>query len=1020
MANDNDMGGPRGFRGASDPRAGFTLNGVEGNQRYSQQEIDRLKKMAERDAWESVRDAFSRGNHPVIFREFNPLLRPAGYENAPECWMVYVPHTSVAWKPRQIIHDHTRKPNPQMLVDRQMDDPDAQIATRKQIRDYQQNREILQEKLHQIQLHVFSSEQEAAADAQEVWRSYWAPLVSKQSLDSRKAFQQNAVIEPLREKAFTVDNQNPAHEVQYKLWLETHQGTLPYGVSVYHTRVRWEDLPVRQNVLLDEDAINHGDWDLERRTALAVVDDAWEVRSIGPKLWAVTHWDPDVQTWEFFANGTGRVVAYEAKTAEEVLYQVPRGVPVVVGKPGAHVPSAEQMHDLWVLARDHANNVKPDLEVQTWLMAEQTFGKQLKQLMQDYPDHAARLRPVLQQVAAVHRIVMPEDGVIANEPAVLEQAHDHLEHVIQEQLRPGAVRDRMEGAEKFWRKQSATLSIDSLGLYARDRVADIHLRPDEAAFKQDASPFVASQTPSGRYILANTDKHDQVTYVNFFPFTSRDAVNKHVQNKDGYVTFENRQDVLDHWKEKVIHSRVKDPEALIAETVGDWVATRTPSGAYLLAQLSSQGALRAIDLQAYATQKDVKAQVAARQGFVSFEDRPIIIDAWKQRMEQSPNPEMAQRAEEVLTARRTLRQEAYAAKQAADPKVPQKAEPAAQEHLYVSPLGAGRALVWATPNDLRRHEQNPEFVAWQKGQLVHLNKHAKGWMPPLKPGEQRAWETIPEGKRPWIVASPDGLAAMVDQVAQKVPDASVQATVLPSPYLVRALVERYGVKPEPLSVNTEAVWTVHPTPQGTVMASTREWVAQEKEQRPGEYEVYAAARPLRKSTEDHPVFEVPHAGLLQRELAQTHMVQTTSDAMPPEVMDWFNPRLQKQSLAEPVIHWGPIDPWAAIAKAPRFTQEAFLDDLTEAQQDAQVPIAVQRMQRQVVAASLGRGLTARDFEAVLPNVPEETGVSWTDTERNMQDYAKLWLSERPKLAERLTHPATKPAVRKISTVAVSI
>jgi hypothetical protein len=1093
-------GGPQGNRGASDPKSGYRIAGIN-DRLFSQKQRDLLEQMADQDPWDVAGNAYAQDNRPEIFRQLNPLVIPENARDWPEFWTVHVPRTPVAWKDVQVVHDfflvHTDQlrsrtasedaEGPAFADDASEADAVAKAQARDTARaqDKARMQKIWDDKqaLTAARAHrqtvSFPSEAEAERYAQQVWREYWGQHLDKQLGGSRKAFERDAVIIPKRRVEFTLDAQDPAHQMQYALWQALHPNAdavlpfrlvdhdMPEDIVVTARNVSWLDYPAAQtppppapsrikefeadgvtiqmdmgkrgpdSVRADYAEPNRSAWDAQRgvrtgsepgapserpwqmvgalpdsRTGrpttyvlgrlqadetweyyhngsgkIAAFDAAnpararrmapgdlsiavppvpgrhsaalpmaplqaeqldrtqwtpeyeppWEVRNIGPRTWALTRSLQGFE-WEFYHNASGRVVAFDSKKAASVAAMVPHGTPVVVGSWQPGEPDADALRDLWEMARNTRQHVRPHPEVEQWLVAEQTLGQKIKAGLQEFPDFKQQAPAVIAAVADVHRVVFPPNGIVGSDPALLTAAHEHLTAVIVagRMVAPGPVWEPLQKAAQFWHHQSQALSQDRLGLFSYNRVADL-------AFEDpDAAP---------------------------------------VQRIDG---------------------------------TGDWIASRTPSGAFVLGQTDAHGAIQRVDLAVYRDERALRIRVGDQGGYLTLQNRKALLDAWEDRMHKSYGKQAAARIDEVMTPSRELRRQAFQAAQAADPKPATTERPAPALQLYCTPLGGGKGLVWTLPTDGRRKELEPEFVIWHGDKLAPLNKRAKGWLPPVAEGEApRKWAEIPESKRPWVVESQAGLADMVQQIASRVPQAQVQAAPLPNNYLVRALAQRYGLMPEPLATAKEGLWTVHPTPQGGVMLSTRQWVAQPKADHPGEYEAYAAVKPFQvtKAGAEPEIRRWPSAAAAQADLERAQIVHRVSATMPPEVVDWFAPRLQKQTLAAPPVRWGPIEPLTALTKtANRLTREAFVEDLIEDQTQAGVPAPVQRMQRQIVAGARA-GLKAADFEAILPDAARNAGVSWQDAERAAHDYARYWLAQRPKLAERITHPAPPAVVR---------
>lgn len=956
MANE-----PRGPKGPSEPKGPTQISGID-EKWFSENQREAMEQLAERDRWHEARDAFAPGNRPVIFHQLNPLAIPAKYRDLPEFWTVYVPRTNVAWSTRQIDYDYrTRVSTTALTSDGNSETPTAEEQSR--VRAARQDESAISAAKKSRQLVAFGSAAEAERFAQDAWRKHWAQQLPKQSQASREAFAENAVINVIRREAFSMDAADPAHVAQYEVWRAQYPAGLPNGVVVHQRNVDFAglDLPSRRPELADDDLLgypepNRTGWDIERPR---VHEDnlAWDVRSIGDKTWVLVRNvappksvlagkdEPEPEpapVWEFYRNGTGRVVAFEAQEAKKVEAIVPKGVPIDIGNLGTKAPSQDELRELWMQARQRDHSVAWHPAVQSWLTAEQELGQSLKRLMAADPTQGDQLKPVLRSIADVHSLIMTPDGVIADSPAQLEKAYGMLSAAVQQQIAPGAQQEQLLAKVQHWHQQGGALSQESLGLFRYDRI------PDIAFVDADVEP---------------------------------------VARLDG---------------------------------TGDWVAHRTPSGEFLLARFNTKGELQRVDLPTYPDPESVRVRVADQGGHLTWERLAAIQQRWEKTVHQTYGPDAQKRIDAVMTPSRTLRKQAFEAAQAADPKVVQPEPEAPRRTLFVTPLGGGRALVWQEAADASRKSHEPEFMAWKNDELVALNKHRGQWMPVVGKDEtQPVWSAIPETKKPWIVESAGGpvpLTQLISDVQARVPDADVKPSAMNGAgYLIRALAERYGLQPEPLT-NKEALWTVHPTPDGKIMVSTREWVAQEKADHPGEYQVYAVAKPIKRPDNEVASFSSPQ--VVERELKDMGLLYEVRNSMPPEVGDWFDRRLLQSVRETPAVRMGAVEPLTAVAHANRFTQESVMADLRDAQREAKLPRGVRRMQRQILAGA-SRGLTAEDFETLMPDAPQATGVTWKEAEQQVRAFAHQWLTERPKLAERLTRP--QPAPRQtVNAAAVSV
>ncbi|WP_020375072.1 hypothetical protein [Sulfobacillus thermosulfidooxidans] len=1047
---------PRGVRGPSDPRSGFRITELTGNQFYSESQLAAIQRVAEQDAWHQARSAYDPANRPIIRQQLNPLMIPEAFRALPEFWAVYVPRTNVAWHPKQILYDALHRVDP-------TDDPDAPRSSPARAKPTAVDG-------NQRRLVVLGSAEEAERVAQQIWRTYWQQHIDRQFQTSRELFEQNAVVTVERQRVFTVDWQNPAHVMQYELFQAQYPQGLPPDIVVHHRHAAFEDLaaippspargiddweepdrhtwmmmrstveplpttpaiwtvyavtgadlappmtpwnatvrdgsgsvtpvlwgpppptwaattplyvlaqkaadgswtfwregngkirlidapsaarvadvvPLSMHVRLPDPGEPAPDWTgVHQGMVAAWTPDAtrlhpWEIHPIGDQQWVLTRYAAQGE-WMFWTNATGRPPVFVAARAEQVLRMVPHDLPVMVGREEAGVPHPEVLAELWQWSRDQRQSVTYHPAVAEWLQAEQDLGRHLKTVMAD-PGLQAAGRPILQAIVATHCLILPPDGRVATAPSELTRAYETLYQTIGQSSLPADIRTKLTRQAQFWQQTSGALSADALGLFRYDRLTDIAFRD-----------FETEHTP--------------------------------------------RMDAL-----------------------GDWVAQRTPSGAFLLARLTQDGHIGHVDLPVYASEQAVRIRVADQGGIVTWQNvrevirgnpkttRSAVLSRWYAASQKTFGEEAAtERLLHLMTPARTLRHHAALAAAEVDPKPIPQPPVRGPRTLYVTPLGQGRALVWQQPQDDRRKELDPEFVTWKGADCIPLNKRRGAWLAPPRPGDPpRQWAAIPDANKPWIVdaGTPVSLAELLNRVRERVPDAVVQPDMTnQSVALIRALAERYGIRPVPLK-NKEALWTVHPTPDGHTMLSTRQWVATEKPAYPGEYVVYLAARPFTNGA--RAVVPFPSVSSAQHFLRREGITYDVRTTMPPEVMDWFDQRLIDRMRQTPSPSRVPSDPVGSLRQASRLVREAFDWDMEVVLRAQKVPAAARYMAHQFYAGTM-RGLTVTDWERLKPEAVAHAGVSWADTARRVEQTAQQWLAERPHLREKLAGPSARPA-----------
>lgn len=932
----NNEHGPQGIRGASAPMSAHRIAGID-QRRYSDQERDVLQVISEQDQWNEARNAYAPGNRPVIRRQLNPLMIPAKYRDLPEFWAIYVPRTEVAWNPNQVHYDQHQRMNPAQLKPfGNTENPFPSSEELERLR----NTSIKTSEPPAWRLVTEGSAPEAERTAQTLWREYWAGHISKQFQEARKQFQEDAVINVVRQEVFTVDHQDPAHEMQYALFAAQYPEGMPLDVIVHHknAEISWSPGTLSPSDLQQEIAWEEPQrdgWHLQR-TVSADQQESWQVVPLESHRWTIAHLDTD-QEWVFWRNGTGRVVALESPEAHKVTGQVPRALNPTVNMNA----DPQTILDAWNHARQK-ERFSPEPAVQDWLSAERDLGLQLKAMMAQNPQKEHALRPVLQAVVATHQMIMSPDGIIAGSATQLYQSHERVERAVQ-QLPPGPDQTALLERSKFWHQHAGALAQDSLGLFRYDRVPDIAFVDPEVMHsprKDNAGEWIAYPTDSGQMLLGKVGKNNRIQHVDLPVYRNQEAAEIRVKDLGGQLSIERKREVIDKWEASVTRVYGSDAEQWIS-------AVRRPAN---LAKVANN---------------------------ISRDDAP---------------------SQPLSSTSDTLRTQP-------------------QRTLYVTPLGGGRGLVWQLP-PVNRKEQVPEFVTWNEEQLVPLNKRNREWRTLPKAGDPRPqWEEIGPKAKPWVVELPQtrSLQALCDAVTSRVPEATVVPQTTGPDYLIRALAERYGLEPQPLQSLKETHWTIHPTPQGGAMMSAREWVSEKKPDHPGEYTVYAASIPYLKPGSQGP--EIARFATLKAAedaVDRRGIMHTTTHTMPPEVIDWFAPNLQQKTLNPRPVTWNQQNPLTVLHTASRLVRESALSDLSEADTKNEVPPNVQKMHRQLYAGA-ARNMTHQDWEHFLPEVPNHTGVAWKEAEQHVASFAKDWLNDRPKLAQRLLKsPEPKGVVPALS------
>ncbi|MHB1612534.1 MAG: hypothetical protein ACYCT0_12675, partial [Sulfobacillus sp.] len=445
---------------------------------------------------------------------------------------------------------------------------------------------------------LYPSAEEAERAAQAIWRQYWTQYRDQLAKESQDAMADNAAITVVRQAEFTVDMTNPAHVAQYEFWLAQFPDGLPPHVTVHQKHADLVELapaalgtgdPSRDPASWPDP--DHSDWELkfpvqnpwtlarfatEAQDLTSVASPAgdtapadsvpadsvpqkatearrpgsWEVRAIAPHadaedphsppLWALArrYATPDGETWEFWRNGTGRTVAFDAKTPEKVLGMVPRALGAVVSDADQTVSHMAALHDLWQLSRQADRYQVAHPAVQDWLAAEQAVGQPLIAWMQEAqgaPGRQAALKTLRTEVVALHTQVFPSDGIVQNSAEKLPDHYDQILHLAQTVLPPGDRREKFLGFVHKWREAAEGLNQDSLGLFRYGRVPDIAFVDydmESSARLNGVSEWIANPLPSGAMLLGTVDHKGRIGWVEL-PRYSPEAARIHVADQGG-------------------------------------------------------------------------------------------------------------------------------------------------------------------------------------------------------------------------------------------------------------------------------------------------------------------------------------------------------------------------------------------------------------------------------------------------------------------------------------------------------
>lgn len=1004
MANE-----PRGPQGPREPNSPAYVAGISGR-RFSDKQLEIAQEIAERDQWDDAHDAFSPINRPVILQQLNPLAIPKKNREWPEVWMVYVPHTPIAWSDYQMVRDWRRRtaPKPASALNSTND------AAANQNKRAPQPRQQLRDNLKARQTILFNNADEAAAFAQDTWRQYWQNAVPEKLSQARQRFTQDATIEVTRVREFTYFLDNPAHRAQYEDFKAQYaDGVFPPDIQIRGNTAEYVHQDPEQRARLIEQQQQTikregfrtqmalaTDWfDLEENLRSADdelvakkvdADDPWVLRHLGDAQWALVRPVPDSAGVEFWRNGTGRIAVLSGEEPAKIVETLPKNVPAVVhGDPT--LPQGEPLRDMLKLARDHRYDMVSAREVQEWLAAEQAVGQTLKMAIAEDPAHAARWKGMVTQVVDIHTTVLPPDGVLAGDPSHLERHYQQLLNTV-DHLPRNDTQQRLAGQVRHWHRTSGELSQDSLGIFRYQRLPDAAFKDTNVEHGKRVDSlgnWLMTKTASGEFIVASMGQDGVIDRIDLPTYRNEDAARIRIANAGGVPDlkgYDEHDSIVDLWYKQAEYAL--GPE----EATRRLNRLKTPSAA-----------LRKIE---YAAQQAQEPKLDAPQK-VAMANLGRIGHFFQEAAERSFGQAEAERKWQNLTERHPMLQTA------ADLVSPHKS---GAKPLYVAPWGHDCAVVWQEPENAKRLDQSPELVRWHGDRLVAMNKHARGgWLPPLGPNDSpRVFEDIPESQRPWVVHVPGGLKAQVAEVQARVPEAVVSARVLPDASVARALVERYGLPPKPLKGLEDTLWTLHPTPRQSVMMSTKEWIATPKPDWPNEWEMYQAVIPYRQERDGtQHIFEWPSAAQAKRDLDKNGFLSHVSDTMPPEVFDWFDRKLAQHTLDNPAIRWGSVEPWKALQHASRFVRESFVADRRERQFEEGRPLPERLMEHQLMAGALGGRdtvLTAQDFANALPDASHASGKTWDEVEQQVRDYAREWLSERPKLAEKLTRPQPAPRV----------
>ena len=953
-------GAPRGVRGAGDPQSGFHVGGIN-DRLFSQQQIDAMARQAEEDKrWEATQ-AYAPANCPIITRQLNPLLIPNDAQDWPEFWTVYVPRTTVAWERRDLERDWLHRTPTHLLHNAPgavEGDSDigffAEQQEKERLQAHRQDTAGLQDHLAHQDRRAFPSADEAERFAQQVWRTYWSEQIPKMPAEVRKDFAQNRAIRVVRREEFTWDTHNPAHVLQHDVWRAQYaESGLPNGVVV---REQHANLAAYRQLSKPSD---------ERTITLEALAESFIE---DPRRF---EWIPQERT--------------ESIAREDAPWQ-------------AHAIGER----LWLLARP----LTDPPQVNQWELWRNGTGLPLA-------FDAKSLETVQKAVPRSLTVVSGETG-----PGVptASQWNELWDAARQHPSTP-------DPTLQTWLSAGEMLGKPIRLLVASNPTAARQLQPTMqaiAAVYHGVVPVNGVLPSSAAHLDALHDNLDTVIERSLPPGTLRDKLQHRAQYWHQQAENLNQDHLGLFQKGRVADVAFADSTVENGPRLNgtsDWVAMRLPSHRYIAGRVDRYGRIVQADAVLYHNPEAVRIRAASQGGYVSWQASETLVDAWTKAVERTLKEAAPKRIQEGLTPASTEKRVRAQAKQDVDPQPVPKPDPVPPQTLYITPLGAHRGVIWRYPDDGRRKDLDPEFVAWRQGELVPLNKHAKDWMPKPRPGDPpRDYARLAPGRKPWIVEAPGGLDGLVAAAQSRVPTATVEPALLTHAPMIRALAERYNVQPVGLSAD-EALWVVHPTPTGQAMISTRQWTVHEKPDYPGEYVAEAVAQPYWERAADgsRQIKLWPTVARAQTDLdrlASQGVRYETRSTFPPEITEWFIPKITRITLDAPAVRWGPIDPWTALMqRGSRFHRECFLADLEEAQQEAGIREPVRLMQKRVVSGARP-GLDAPKLAAIFPDLAQEAGVSWDVVERNVHDYAKHWLGQNPRLAERLTQrrpDAPRPA-----------
>ncbi len=957
---------------AREPQTPHRIAGVK-EVVFSEADRKHFEELAERDDWAQARNAYAPNHRPVIRQQLNPIIVHAQWvkqqaalhgtnpaataaddvpipQELPEFWAVKVPRTVYAFNSTELVADRLYRDQPGQKSAKRGPNEEERLSP-------QHSQATLTAAMARAkadwQLKVFPSADEAERFAQETWRTYWAQHVKHMTEASRKQFQQNAVINVIRERVFTVDLARPAHQLQYEIFLNQHPDGLPSGALVdFKDSARPRPTPGATPKLgvtpHEEPAAGFEfhtekerlDWELTRSKTATDPDEepAWEIHPIGDKEFVLARPTPTNQ-WEFWANATGRPVAFEAKTAQAVLRSLPTGVAATT-QPTRYV-DPDALRDRWIMARDHGYGKALSEPLANWMAAEMEVGRQLAHLAKQSPLLSRQVLPLLQRVDTIDQQIFAADGIVPNRMDETMQALDYLRaasiRALPLNARPGVIQ-----AIDHWRTTTGPLNADSLGLFRYDRVPDIGFadaRIESIAHVDGLGDWIAHQMPSGHFALGRLKEDGSVSHVEIPLYRDKMAVHNRVAGQGGYLTFAQSVSIEQEW----VH--------------------RTEL---------AFGAQAGHILHAAFTPNAVWREHMARE---------------KQQADPTPLPPITEAPRSWNLSVTPMGNGRGLVWHAVD-------DPERKEHT-AELVGWRKGALTA----LNKHARGWRLPSGD-GTVPDWNALAES---------ERPWvvECGPQGT----------VRDLVEAVRQEMPNARVTAEPLTDPHIVEALAQRWGFQPAPLRMAEAIwmVHPVPENPD-RLMLSTREWVTDPKVDHPGEFIAHAAFKPYRDyqaplGPDGYPPvvqFRTTPATLIQT-LEKAGWVGRVSRGIPPEAVQIVTDR---QSWDPPAIDWQNRDPLVVLQRASRDLATIAQHDLGLALKEAAVPAPQRKMMYQIFAGSRAETpLKADTWEAIQPMAAVQANLTWQEAEASVRKFAATWLEEHPKIAKRLlTKQAETPTV----------